>query len=370
MKNSLLKKILCLAVLLLTLAVITGCQNEAEESQDELFEVVFGVPHKEIGVGTEAICYAVPKQLGYFEEEGLDVELITLEGSPVIMQLIGSGRVHTGQGAPVTVLNAIIEGVPATCVYNLIPKYGSGLAVLDDSPIKSIGDLEKGMLIGVSALASGRVPEAETMLEHWGFGPDDVSIVAVGTGSQAAGALTTGQVDGLYMWDQAYATLEGQGIKLRVLRDVFPGSEKLMDYVQFFSTDMVNNHPDKVEGYGRAMAKGLLWSITNPAGALDLFYKEFPAYKPVQAEVYEGDLFALTSYANQHKIEGSDAIGYGHFPEGFVEFTTDFLYENGKLDKVDDYNILYTNKFLESYNDFDEEAVIKSAQEYEIKYKF
>jgi NitT/TauT family transport system substrate-binding protein len=360
-----MKSLVYLLAVLFLMTAVAGCgPKAAKNDSQELEKVVFAVPHKEIGPGTEAICYAVPKQLGYFKEEGLEVEMLNAEGSTVSLQLIGAGKAHTGQGNPSGVFNGIVEGVPVISTYNLIPKYGSGLCVLDSSPIKTVKDLKKGMNIGVSALASGRVPEAETMLAEAGFNKGDVNIVAAGTGSQAAGALTTGKIDGLFLWDQAYATLESQGIKIRIIRDVFPDSSKLLDYLQFFSSDMVKNKPEVVAKYGRAMAKGLLWSINNPAGALDLFYKEFPAYKASNEGIRDADLYALTSYANQHSITGTDYPGFGYFPDDYVSFTAQFLKDAGKLGDYKEPGIFYTNQFMEEYNKFDHDAVIKAAKEY------
>jgi NitT/TauT family transport system substrate-binding protein len=360
--------IACFLSLLLIMAFVAGCgtkpAQDGQKEQKELQKVVYCIPQKEVGAGAESLYYAVPKQLGYFEEEGLDVVAVNAESSIVGLQLLGSGKVDTGQGTPSGIMSGALRGIPAKMVYNLIPAYGSGLAVLDGSPLKTIKDLQKGMKIGVYSLSDGRVAEVKSMIKFAGFKEDEISILAVGGGNQAAAALTSGDVDGLFLWEMAYNTIDQAGIKLRVIRDVFPNNSKMLDYVVYFSNKMIEEKPEVVAGYGRALAKGLLWSLNNPEGALDLFYKEFPKYKATNEKNRAIDVAIISSYAKQHDITGTDINKFGLFPDDYVAFTAEFLNQAGLLESYTDSKIFYASQFVDQYNDFDKDAVIKSAKEY------
>jgi NitT/TauT family transport system substrate-binding protein len=52
--------------------------------------------HAVIGVGEEVFLYAVPKQLGYFQAEGLDVGIQGAQSGTVSAQVIQSGGAQLG----------------------------------------------------------------------------------------------------------------------------------------------------------------------------------------------------------------------------------------------------------------------------------
>ena len=60
--------------------------------------------HAVIGVGEEVCLYAVPKQLGYFQAEGLDVGIQGAQSGTVSAQVIQSGGAELGTTAAESVL--------------------------------------------------------------------------------------------------------------------------------------------------------------------------------------------------------------------------------------------------------------------------
>ena len=195
------------------------------------------------------MLYAIPKGLGLFEEFGIDVTYQPTSGSATAVQLVQAGEADLGQGSPASVMSAIDKGVNIKIVYNIVPEYGSGLAVLPDSDIQSPEDLA-GKTVGVASLSSARLPEAKAMAEEAGVG-DDVEFVAVGVGAQAASALDSKKVDGLYLWDAAYQAIQLGGTELRVIKDVFADSSRLLDFVQYASADAIENKAEALQKLAR-----------------------------------------------------------------------------------------------------------------------
>lgn len=335
----------------------------ASAQEKALRTVVVAMGHQSISVGEEIYLYAVPKQLGFFKEEGLDVRFEPTSGSGAAVQLVVGGRADMGQSNSTTVFNAIQKGADIRLVYNITPRYASGLAVLENSPIKKPADLA-GKLVGVVSLSTGRLPEAQAMVAAAGLRQDDVKYVAVGTGAQAATALSSNQVQALYLWDNAYAAIEAQGVDLRVIRDVFPGVKGMLDSLQFSSEAFLKKDPDAVGGFGRAAAKGLLFTIENPEAALELFYREYPDVRAKSDATRQNDLEILKRVLITQEFRNTSTKQFGYFPAENVNFSLKFMTDAGQVQPGVQPNRTYTNDFVSRANDFDLESVVKFAKGY------
>lgn len=316
------------------------------------------------GVHEEVWRYAVPHQMGYFAEEGLDVDIQFTSGSSAVVQLVVGGRADIGQANTAPIFGAIQKGAPIRMFSNSSPRYASGFAVLPDGPIKTPKDIE-GKLIGVSSLASGRFPEAVAMVKAAGLTPDqNVHFVAVGVGAQASTALSSNQVQGLYLWNSAYAIIQGQGLKLNIIRDVFPNYQKLLDGGLFVSNDLLEEEPEVVARYNRAIAKGMIFATTNPEAALDLFYKTSPDAAARNEQARAVDMAILNNIMPDFEYRNFPVPKFGYFPPENVVFTTEFNTQSGQITPGLDPEATYTNDLVELTNDFDVTVVEEAAREF------
>lgn len=341
-----------LGLLAATGLALSACSDSSGAQDKDTITVAMG--HEAPYPGEEAILYAIPKGLGLFDEYGIDVSYQPTAGSGVAVQLVQAGEADLGQGNPSAVMAAINKGVDIKIMYNLIPEYGSGLAVLPDSDIESPADLG-GATVGVSSLSSSRLPEAQAMADEAGVG-DDVEFVAVGVGAQAASALKSGKVDGLYLWNAAYKTMELTGTDLRVIDDVFEDSSKLLDFVEYASGDAIENKADAIEKLGKAGAIAQEWARQHPDEALEMFYDEFPNARSDEAG-RERDLEILKFTLEQFDPDGTGQSGYGDTPEERAATTAAFLAEHDLIPEAlsaDDY---VDNQFIDAYNDFGDDDI-------------
>lgn len=349
---------LSIAVAAVAATVLTACGSGGTSSGDGQGKVSLTVAmgHEAPYPGEEAVMYAVPKALGLFDELGIDVTYEPTQGSGVAVQLVQAGQADLGQGNPSAVMAAIAEGATIKMVYNIIPTYGSGLAVLPDSPITSPTQL-RGKTIGVSSLSSSRLLDAKEMVKSAGLDPErDVSFAAVGTGAQAAAALTSGQVDGLYLWDAAYKSIELSGTQLRVIKDVFPNSDRLLDYVQYASEDAITKKRDAIGKLGKAAAMAQVWARNNVEAALEMFYQAFPNARPADDAGRRRDLEILKFTLEQFDPAGTAQSGWGDIPKSYVETTAEFFAANGLIKEALPYERYVDSSFVTTYNDFDEGA--------------
>ena len=91
----------------------------------------------------------VAEELGYFADAGLEVEMIEPADPSQPPLLVGAGRADLAVSYQPQLHLLVEQGVPITRVGTLVATPLNSLVVLEDGPIKSIGDL-KGATVGFS----------------------------------------------------------------------------------------------------------------------------------------------------------------------------------------------------------------------------
>lgn len=345
------------------IATLAGCSTDTNSpgSSDALTTVEFGLP---TNMGANNSPMAVAEALGYFEDEGLKVDIVVTGDSTSIVQGIDSGSLDIGSTPPEPIWQAMTKGSDLQLVYNYIRKQTGSLAVLEDSPITSLDDFE-GAVIGQYSLGTSNMLLSEGILASAGLEPDvDYTHLAVGTGAAALQALKTGQVDALSLWDTEYAAFEAQGTPLRYFTTDEVAS--LFSTTYFSSADFVADSPEVVEGFGRAMAKATLFTATNPEAALRIMYDEYPdtlvAGNSIDDQL-KVDLVALN--ARIALLTAGDPQGtqsWGAYDEAALTAWATFALDAGIIDSAVDTVAAAPNTFVTAYNDFDADAVVAEAE--------
>ena len=355
------------AAIALALLALTGCAPGASGSPDgeggSLTHVRFALP---TAMGANNAPLAVAAELGYFEEEGLDVEIINTNDSASIVQGIDAGSLEIGSTPPEPILQAITQGSELELTYNYLRQQTGSIAVLADGPIASISDLEGGV-IGQASLGISNMLLSNGILASEGLEENaDFSNLAVGTGAAALQALTEGHVDALSLWDTEYAAFEAEGVELRYLTT--DEVQSLFSTTFFAAPAYAAEHPEVMIGFGRAMAKATLFTATNPEAALRLLYAGFPDSRVAGAsedEQLEKDLIALERRVEVLTAQDPQQNGtWGAYTPESLEAWTGFALESGVIDTPVDPSTLAQNAFVEEYNAFDSEAVIRAANDW------
>lgn len=175
----------------------------------------------------------VGKEKGFFKKNGLDVELVRFESGPDMGTALLGGSIQIGMIGTPGLINAAVAGRPLVAIVdngsNLAGSQGyeyyTGLVVLEDSPVKDLGDL-KGKKIALNVLKANS--EAQTVMQilRWnrenpGRAIDlnkDVQFVLIPFGSMPA-ALEKGIVDVASMIEP-FMTQLSQKRKVRVISPV------------------------------------------------------------------------------------------------------------------------------------------------------
>ncbi|WP_138466904.1 ABC transporter substrate-binding protein [Poseidonocella sp. HB161398] len=133
----------------------------------------------------------VANELGYFEEAGLDVEIVAPADPSDPPKMVAAGKADLAVSYQPQLHLQVAEGMPLKRVGTLIATPLNCLLVLEDSPYDTVADL-KGKKIGFSVAG---VEEAVLgrILNEAGLSLDDVELVNVNW--SLSPALMAGQVD-------------------------------------------------------------------------------------------------------------------------------------------------------------------------------
>ena len=133
----------------------------------------------------------VAREKGFFEAQGLEVELIAPADPNDPPKLVAAGKADIAVSYQPQLHLQVAEGLPLTRIGTLVATPLNSLVVLEDSPIKSIADL-KGRKVGFSV---GGFEDAllSAMLSRHGLTLQDITLVNVNF--SLSPSLISGQVD-------------------------------------------------------------------------------------------------------------------------------------------------------------------------------
>lgn len=349
---------------LLVAAVQAALLLSVPAHADDLMKVRFVQSHPAFVIGEEIFIYVVPKQMGYYAEEGLDVSIENATSGVQAVQTMLAGRAEFATGGADGMLSLREKGGDPFAFASIKMNNGWLLGVKPDSPIKSWTDV-KGKTLGTIALGSGGHLVSNLEMRAVGLSDKDYNMVALGIGAAAAAALVNDQVDGIVYYDSLFSAMENNGIALRYVQ--MPEAGKLQGQIISTTDKFAAEHPEAVIGMCRAIAKGRHFAQTNAEASVAMFYKEFPqtlpADKPLETAIKEG-VRGLKFYLeySQLGVPYGDKTGW-IVPENVVN-SQNFYKEIGLVKGAIPATDAYTNTYFDQCNDFDHAAVESQAKNF------
>jgi NitT/TauT family transport system substrate-binding protein len=319
-------------------------------------------------ISSAAAPFAVATKMGWYKEDGVEVELAALAGSGDCVKTTATREIPFSLPSVEPLAAARAQGIKAKIFYTAYQGNIYGIAVPADSPIQKITDL-KGKSIGVTNMGTGGVPVARALLATAGMNPDtDVNIVVAGEGAQTAAMLRSKQVDALSQFDTQYAMIENAGVKLRLLDtkeiDRYP-SNGFLALEETLST----RRRDAI-GLARGYAKGTIFTISNPEAAVRILYEVFPELKPTgkdEATAIRDDAKVLQARITNWKLEKAGVKRWGESSEPNYAAYADFLLKWGVIKEKVGAKDLITNELIDEINKFDAGKIAAEAKTYKAR---
>ena len=214
----------------------------------------------------------VAKELGYFEEEKLNVKI--QPGGPNIdgVAIVASGRYEIGQvSSSPSLMLAASQKIPVTCFATALQQHPYTFFSLEKKPIRTPKDMI-GKKIGIQA--TGKILLTALLKKH-NIPEKEVEVVVVGADFSP---LLTGQVDAFTGWLTSTTAIKALGQPPVTLR-LWDAGVQLYALPLYATKDTLQKKPEMVAGFLRAQGRGYAFAQKDPEKAADLLVKEYPNFK-------------------------------------------------------------------------------------------
>lgn len=296
----------CLSIVL----VLAGCSSNegAKETKDGLRKLVISEPVHLIGY----LPIYVAIEEGYFEEEGLAVEVITATGGAHVTSVV-SGDAWGVLGGPDSVQMANLgSSDPIQSVVNVVNRANVYLMGSSDEPVDSTNEEELANYLKGKTIAAGRYGGSPNLLTRWllmelGLDPEkDVKLEEPADASAVVSLVESGNAD-IANGGEPQIT---EGINKGVWEEPFYSFPSLGDYpysVVSVKKSTIEKEPEVVESFVRAVLKGLKKVEDDPELSMQVLKTEFPSTseESLQASLdraYKDELWSKDGYISEESV--------------------------------------------------------------------
>ena len=322
------KKAAVIAAGLMLGGTLTSAAKETEDLQ-KVTVILDYVPN------TNHTGMYVALDKGYYEEEGLEVEIIeSTDGATATLVAQGKGTFGVSYQEDITIALTAKDPLPVKAVATLVQHNTSGFVSLADSGIESPADFAGKTYAGWGGPGESAVLEACMTQAGTDFSELNM-VISDGSGFEALGK----SCDIMWFfegWDCITAELKDCKLNYMACREL----DERLDYytpILITSDQILEEEPELVASFLRATQKGYLAVIADPEAAAELLYAHAPQY---DLEV----LKRSQAYLSEHYME--DTNRWGEMKAEVWENYAAFLLEYGVIDHTLSAEDCYTNDFL------------------------
>nr|WP_216611916.1 ABC transporter substrate-binding protein [Vibrio sp. RE86] len=214
----------------------------------------------------------IAKERGYFEQQGIEVNIQEPADPSTPPKLVAAGKVDLAISYQPSLTIDVAAGLPLIRSATLIATPLNTLMVLDNGKNDNLGDL-KSKNIGI-AIAGNEEATIGTMLGQEGVKFSEVNIINVGWALSSS--LASGKVDaiwgGLRNFETNQLALEGYKAKA-----FYPEEHGVPAYDELvFVANAKTHDAEAIKAFNKALEQATTYIVNHP----DASWKEFVAYSP------------------------------------------------------------------------------------------
>ena len=318
----------CAAAAALALAgttLFTGCGNNTDNTADEKTKITFCLDWTP---NTNHTGLYVAQQMGYYEEAGLEVEIVQPpENGATLMCASGQAQFAIEAQDTMAASLALDEPLEVTAVAALIQHNTSGIISRAGDGI----DSPAGMCGKTYSTWESPIELAmlESVITTDGGNYDEVTLIPNNITDEPA-ALAANQTDAIwvfYGWGVINAEVEGVDVDFFAFSDI----DSVFDYytpVIIGNNEYLEEHPDVAKAFLEATMKGYAYAIENPEAAADMLISgdTTGSLKDSRDLVVKSQEYLAKEYV-------SDAAKWGYIDADRWNAFYGWLYEKGLIDK-------------------------------------
>lgn len=276
----------------------------------------------------------VAQSEGFFEEEGLDVDII-LPGEAGAGQLISTGKADFGISYQERLMMARNEDLPLVSVTAIIQHNTAGYASPAEKNITSTADFE-GKVFGANMNELSKAIMETSMAEK---GADFNKVKSTNIGDSDFFVAIKRDIDFSLVfqaWTGIEAEIRDQDLNMIYLRDI---SDALDFYTPIIATSeqLIEEDPEMVEKFIRAAVKGYEFAMDEPEKAADILIESVPDLD--EELVKRSQEWLVTKYQD-------DAEVFGIQETERWEKVRDFMIDHALINEDFDIDQAFTNDFL------------------------
>lgn len=325
-----MKKFLIL-MMCLVLGILTACNadrtssNQADEGQEETKEL------KDVSIMLDWYPNAVhsflyiAKEKGYFEEEGLNVEIQFPANPTDPINLAAAGKITLGISyQPDVIIARANQNVNIKSVGAIVRSPLNRVIFMEDSEIQSPKDLE-GKKVGFPGIPLNE-SLIQSMVKADGGNPDNVEMIDVGF--ELGSSIVSEKVDaviGAYI-NHEVPVLEHEGHKTRHINPTDFDVPSYYELVAVTSDKTWEKEQETIKAFWRAATKGYEYTAENPKDALNILLNSQDEVNfPLVEEVEVKSLDILLPLMESEE-------GFGSQDQGQWEDTINWMKESGLIE--------------------------------------
>lgn len=328
--SSLKKVIISLIIPLLGIFVLAACGRFSEPAQAPKELLHLRLPMGYIPDPQYAPIY-VAVEKGYFAQEGFDIEFdysFETDG----MALVGANEVPFAIVGGDQVILARAQGIPVVYVLEWYQRYPIAIVSKAAAGIEEPGDLA-GRTVGLPGFFGASYVGYVGLLVANGLTQDEVN--AVDVGFNQVEALLSDQAEAVVVFaNNEPIQLANMGEEVNVIQ--------VADYIDLVfngiitNEETIKNSPELVEGFTRAMLRGVADTLADPDAAYEISKKYVEGLDDSRKEVLEASLVMW------------EAETLGYTDAASWDRTQEILLEMGLLDEpIENLDAAYSNAFIQ-----------------------
>ena len=331
--GNVMKKIIALLMaLILCIGVVFFVGRESGSSADGPKSVTLVLDYVP---NTNHTGFYVARELGYYEEAGLDVTIIEPgDNDAATLCAVGKAEFAVTYQENVTYARAAAEPLPIRAIATIVQHNTSGFVFRPDSGIESPKDFEGKVYAGWQAPSEAAVLDA-VMTK---YGADFDALTMVGASGSGLDSMTNGidiqwEFEG---WSVINDRMKGYDVGYLPVNQL---DSRLDYYTPLIITneDMIANNPETVEKFAEATKRGYEYAIAHPDSAAEILGKVIP----------ETDMEFLKESQRYLSAQYSlDSDTWGVMKDEVWDGYTQFMYEYGLIDSLIAADQQYTNEFI------------------------
>ena len=235
-----------------------------------------------LGASSKTLGYSplwVGAKRGFFEQQGLDVQLVLLRGVPMTLQALAAGSLQIGTGGPEPYMEASERGLDFVITGGIVN--GMAQVIIAGKNYKTVEEL-RGGTFGANSLTSSTVTALKEALKQKGLEyPRDYKLLIIAGGSASnLTALQSGQITATTVAVPLNYAAEELGFNtLGRLLDTVPNFQAAAVVVRRSWAE--KNRPVLVR-FMKAMVQSHRWLHDNRDAAVEFLSKELQL-KPAHA---------------------------------------------------------------------------------------